>query len=259
MAARRWARVLAGLAVVLSVTLAGCTAGGVRYVPAPAGAGASAAPAVSALPEYQLNVGDQLRIDVLWHPELTTEQVVRPDGRITATGFGDIQALGRTAAQIDSELTSLLAGQYVRPQVSVTLQKTAPLEVYGLGEVRTAGAQTFIPGMRMLDALGRTGGITEWGQMGTVLVIKRRGPNGEPIAYRVNAKKAIKTGGRMDNPPLDPYDIVYVPRSALAQASIKLNELLTATTAPMNIYLRGWDVWRKGATRTVQVIRPENP
>ncbi len=229
----------------------GCASGGARYVPPSVGA-ADVVEHPSPDP-YRLNVGDDVQIDVLWHPELQSVQKIRPDGRVTATGYGDVVAAGRTVAELDSALTSSFVQQFRDPQVSVTVRNTAELRVYAFGEVKLPGTVTFVPGMRFLDVMAAAGGVSKLGQMNTALLVKRRGPMGTPIAYRLNANHALASGGTTDNPPLDPYDIVYVPRSILGQASIVFEQLLLTAGVPGDLYLKGWDISRQGVSQTIQV------
>ena len=57
---------------------------------------------------YQLDSDDVLDITVWKHPELTTEVVVRPDGRISFPLVGDIQAKGLTPVELKNIITQRL-------------------------------------------------------------------------------------------------------------------------------------------------------
>lgn len=245
--ARAWRLPGGGLALALS--LWGCASGGVHYVP-PRTFEEVAAPPRGA---YLLNVGDDVQIDVLWHPELQTTQTIRPDGRITAPGQGDVEAAGRTVAEVDSALTAIYSRQLLNPQVSVILRRTAELRVYAFGELKLPGSVTYIPGMRFLDVMAAAGGVTKLGQMNTALLVKRHGPKGTPIAYRLNANHALSSGGAKENPPVEAYDIVYVPRSLIGQASVIFEQLLIAAGVPGDLYLKGWDISREGVSQTIQI------
>ena len=201
-----------------------------------------------------LNVADEVQIDVLWHPELSALQSVRQDGKITAIGLGEVMAAGRTTAQLDSAITVLAAQQFRDPQVTVLLRHGADLVFYIAGEGKVSGTQKWLPGLHAVQALGMAGGTTETGQIGAVLLVKRRGPDGLPVAYRLNLKSALASGGRTDNPPVDPYDILWIPRSPLAAASIKMSQIFNLLVSPANLYLKGWEVSRRGATRQIQVL-----
>jgi protein involved in polysaccharide export with SLBB domain len=248
--------VAAACCAILVLTFWGCTSGGVRYQPPSAGAAGLSQTPVPMTTDYRLAPGDEIQVDVLWHPELSSIQMVRPDGRVTAVGVGDVSAAGRTVAELDSSITAVLSTQLANPEVSVLVRHFSDLVIYALGEVKFPGQIKYLAGMHFLDVVGSTGGLTRDGQFHTVLLVKRRGPDGTPVAYRLNVNRAISSGGREDNPPLDPYDIVYVPRSVVAQAAIKMQQIFAAAAAPMDLYIKGWDVSRKGegATTTVPII-----
>lgn len=241
----------AAMLVASAVVLAGCAArGGVRYVPSPADA-AGTLPAGVIAGDYLLNVGDEVQIDVQWHPELTSQQAVRQDGKITAVGLGEVMAAGHSTAEVDSALTILAARQYRDPEVTVLLRRGADLVFYVAGDSKVGGSQKWVPGMRALQALGVAAGSTDLGQLGTVLLVKRHGPNGQPIAYRLSMKRALGNGGVTDNPPVDPYDILWIPRSPLASASLKMTQLFNLLVQPANMYLKGWEVSRNGVTKSI--------
>ena len=56
--------------------------------------------AQQALPDYTLNPGDQIDIAVWKELELTKTVIVRPDGKFSFPLAGEIQAAGRTIAQV---------------------------------------------------------------------------------------------------------------------------------------------------------------
>ncbi len=217
----------------------------------PPDAARAATPSTVVDGDYLLNIGDEIQIDVQWHPELTSQQVVRQDGKITAIGLGEVMAAGRSTAQVDSSLTALAALQYRSPEVTVLLKRGADLVFYIAGEGKVGGPQRWIPGMNAVQALGVAAGTTDFGQIGTVLLVKRHGPDGAPIAYRLNMKHALSSGGRSDNPPVDPYDILWIPRSPLASASLKMTQLYNLLVSPANLYLKGWEVSRNGVNKSI--------
>src|SRR5262245_31309921 len=61
-------------------------------------------PGYTALPPYRVQVGDVLSLKLILNPELNEEVVVRPDGKISTTVAQDVQAFGRTPAEITGDL-----------------------------------------------------------------------------------------------------------------------------------------------------------
>src|SRR5690606_29357405 len=78
--------------------------------------GVAVAPAVSAIddtvdglpPAYTLRPGDELKVVVPYHPELTEELPVRPDGRLAFPIAGEVVAAGRTPEALAQELKGRL-------------------------------------------------------------------------------------------------------------------------------------------------------
>src|SRR3970040_814924 len=95
-------RYLAGLAVfLLSVLLAGCASSGYST----AGAPPDGDPVVDA---YRIGVDDMVQVSVWGSPELGVTAPVRPDGMISVPLLGDVQAGGRTPAEVTCEIQTQL-------------------------------------------------------------------------------------------------------------------------------------------------------
>ena len=78
------------LRVVLPLCAAALWCGGVLVTPV---ARAQAVPSLGA--DYRLGVGDSLQITVSNHPDVNSDVVVRPDGKITLPRAGDVLAAGK--------------------------------------------------------------------------------------------------------------------------------------------------------------------
>jgi polysaccharide export outer membrane protein len=73
---------------------------------------------------YLLDVGDRLLVLVEDHPELSTEALIRPDGRMTLVHLGDVEAKGLSP----QELTEVVRRSYAEriPLAAVTLLVQEP-------------------------------------------------------------------------------------------------------------------------------------
>jgi len=56
-------------------------------------------------PEYRLGPEDVIEVFVWKQPELTTTVVIRPDGRISLPLTNELEASGKTAIQLQKEIT----------------------------------------------------------------------------------------------------------------------------------------------------------
>lgn len=129
-------------------------------------------------PDYQVNSGDQLEISVWREAELQREVMVLPDGTISFPLIGTINVAGKTAADIEQEISSKLESNFVDgavPDVTVTVARTSGLQFSVIGQVRTPGI--FTPGryVTVLEALSFSGGVNEFASLSTIVVVRKLG------------------------------------------------------------------------------------
>lgn len=205
----------------------------------------STPPAPTALPEepeYTLRYGDVVDLKFLYHPELNETLVVRPDGRITMPKLGDVQVVGLTPMQVDSLVTEPLSNSFGGElEVSVIVRELGVQHVYVLGEVGTPGEYPLTRRMTVLQALAAARGYLNTAQMKSVLLI-RRDPAGWPVAQRLNLTGEALERGATVNPLLEPLDIVYVPKTFIAQVDLFLDQHFTRLLPPVYLYLAGYRV-----------------
>lgn len=171
-------------------------------------------------PDYRLYPGDQLDIAVPSAPELSQQGiVVQPDGRITMPLLDPVMAADRSIPEFQAELTRAYSRQLLRPQVSVTVKAATPLKVFVGGEVGTPGVYDMPGDINSLQAVIQAGGFKTGAKVDQVVII-RRGPGGRAMMRTVNLKAAMKAPGGADFVPLRRFDIVYVPRSNVAEAGL---------------------------------------
>lgn len=89
-----------------------------------------AAPAIAATDDYVIGDGDSLQISVWGVGELSTGATVRPDGKITLPGIGDVVASGFTPMDLSKELAKKLEDFVQKPIVTVTVTGIQNSKVY---------------------------------------------------------------------------------------------------------------------------------
>lgn len=158
---------------------------------------------------YLIGCGDMLRVLVWGHDELTTNNVVRPDGNISLPLIGDIQAEGLSVDDLKKEMNRRM-GEYIQePSVSVSVSEINSLKIYIIGEVRAPGEQNLISYTTVLQAIARAGGLTEFAKRNKIQIIRTQGD--EKIKIKFNYNQVIK-GKKLDqNIPLKPGDVILVP------------------------------------------------
>ena len=169
-------------------------------------------------PVYIIQPGDQLDIKFFYNPELNESVTVRPDGKISVQLVDEIQAVGKTPAQLDDYLTDKYSGELRKPVITVIVKSFALQRVYIGGEVNRQGFVNLAPGMSPLHAVIEAGGLKETADPKSVLLI-RKGPGNEPVSVRLDLNGALYGNDAQSLIQLQPLDVVYVPKTFIAEAN----------------------------------------
>jgi len=163
---------------------------------------------------YVIGDDDVLAISVWKDTELTREVTVRSDGRISLPLVGEIQAEGRTPAQLEEALRAVLVGYISDPQVTVIVQTINSRKFNVLGEVTKPGSFLLNADTTVVDAIALAGGLKEFAKKKDIYII-RQGPNGAETRIAFNYENFVKgKRGKKDtglNIQLRPHDTVVVP------------------------------------------------
>ena len=191
----------------------------------------------TSLPPYRLGFGDVLEIKFFNNREFNETVPVRPDGRITIEKVGEIEVAGKTAVYVDSIVTQTYA-QFVRdPEVTVIVREFGSNYVYVFGEVYSPGKLPVGQGMTLLQALAAAGGPKDTAKLNSVLII-RRGVDARPVATRVELKPARENSHSGTGLAVQPLDVIYVPRTFIADLSSFMSKFYDAIFPPFDAYLR---------------------
>jgi polysaccharide export outer membrane protein len=182
--------------------------------------------------EYRLQVGDQLDIKFFYNPELNEQVTIRPDGRISLQLAHEIMVAGLRAAELTDLLTKKYATEVKRLEITVIVRSFAQ-KVYVDGEVAKPGMLSLIGYMTVLHSISQAGGVIDSARTTEVIVI-RRGPDNKPLAITVNLNKAIDGTDMSQDIVLRPFDIVYVPKSPIANVN-KWVDLYIRRNLPISI------------------------
>jgi polysaccharide export outer membrane protein len=176
--------------------------------------------------EYTISIGDVLYITV-WQEDLNQEVTVRPDGMISLTLVGDVQALGLTLPQLDTEITKRLQDYIRYPEVSVVLRKFGGQKVVVLGEVGFPGVYTTVSNkVTVLDAIALAGGFTQDAVVSSVIVIRGGLVNPKGIRLNLNLNRTLLKADLSQNLVLDSQDIVFVPKKFIADMNYVISQII---------------------------------
>jgi len=214
-----WGCIMASLLLLVAPLLGGCASSSPRTdIPVATAGSAPVAALAPHLEPYRLQVGDTVQIKMLLNPELDEDVQVRPDGMVSTSVAQDIPAYGKTAGELQQGLTKAYRKYLKSPEMTVVVKSFAPSKVYVMGEVSTPGEMVSVgPNMTLMQALARAGGIKNSGDERNVLIY-RRGAGEKPQVFRVDYETLTKGNDPTSDVRLASYDVVFVPRTAVADA-----------------------------------------
>ena len=158
---------------------------------------------------YRIGAGDVLDISVWKEDTLKKEVLVRPDGGASFPLVGSFQAAGKTAEQLQQEITTKLDKFIPDAVVSVSLLKVDSNMIYVIGKVNKPG--NYIAGsyVDVMQALSMAGGLTPFAAENDIKVLRRE--NSGEVALPFHYAK-VKKGEKLDqNILLKGGDVVVVP------------------------------------------------
>ncbi len=158
---------------------------------------------------YRVGPEDVLEISVWREDALKKEALVRPDGGLSFPLIGEVQAAGRTVAEIREEITKRLDKFVPDPAVSVTVLKTGSQRVYVLGKVTKPGEFAVGRYVDVLQALSMAGGVTSFADTSNIRIMRREGDRQVVLPFEYGA---VVRGQKVEqNIQLRTGDVVVVP------------------------------------------------
>jgi polysaccharide biosynthesis/export protein len=179
---------------------------------------------------YVLQPPDSVEVFCTDIPELNLQtQRIRPDGKISFEGVGELMAAGKTPDQLSADIQKKIEGLYKltgeRPidvRVTVFLSK----HYYVTGQVRSPGPRDFTGRDTVLDAVALAQ-PTNFSWLEEIQVVR---PSADPTVpakvYKMDYYKMTGHGDGSRNMLLQEGDIIYVPPTVLAWIGLKVDELL---------------------------------
>lgn len=150
-----------------------------------------------------------LKINIWKEPEMSGDVPVRPDGKISLTLLGDVQAAGLTPTQLTTQITDLLKKYLDDPRVTVTVGAVNSRRVFILGQVGRPGAFPLLPDMTVLQALSTAGGLSLYAAADKIYVLRIE--NGNQVKLAFQYKQVIKGNKPEQNIVLKSGDTIVVP------------------------------------------------
>jgi len=166
-------------------------------------------PQTAQAPDYTLNPGDTLDISVWKEDELTKTAIVRPDGKFSFPLAGEVVAVNRTVAQIQTEITKRLKTYMPEPVVSISVKGLDGCKIYVIGQVSKPGSFVMNPRITVLQALSLAGGMTPFAAVNDIMVLRGTGAAQHNLSFRYGD---VSKGRNLNqNVTLEAGDVVIVP------------------------------------------------
>jgi polysaccharide biosynthesis/export protein len=160
-------------------------------------------------PGYVIGPDDVLSIVVWREKEMSSEVVVRPDGKISLPLVNDLQAAGLTPEQLRSAVEKA-AGKWVKePDATVIVKTINSRKVSILGNVGKAGTYPLTGEMTVLQLIAQAGGLQEYADAKGITIMRKQ--DGRDVTLKFNYKDVVKGKNLEQNISLKPGDTVIVP------------------------------------------------
>jgi polysaccharide export outer membrane protein len=183
-----------------------------RAARVPAATGALT-PGMTGTDSYKIGRLDIIEISVYGVPELSVTAKVGDDGNLQLPLLGQTPAAGKTAEQLQQELTARLGADYLQnPQVSVLVKEFNSRYVILTGAIKN-GVIPLKGETTLLELIAGAGGFSEASDS-TVLILREKG--GKRLAARFDVSAIEK--GRAEDVVLQSGDRIVAGKSVIKQA-----------------------------------------
>jgi polysaccharide export outer membrane protein len=173
-------------------------------LPAESEAHAVGAPSVD-VKTYIIGAEDVLAIRVWNEAQLTGSYIVRPDGKISMSLIGDVQAATLTPEKLGQNITESLSKFINHPDVSVSVNQINSKKYFIIGEAAKTGAFGLLVPTTVMEALAQAGGFKDFAHKKDITIV--RGAQ----RFKFNYNEVLKGRHREQNILLEPGDQIIVP------------------------------------------------
>ena len=160
-------------------------------------------------PGYQIGPEDVVGISVWKEEDLKKEVLVRPDGAISFPLIGELQAAGKTTAQLQEEITKKLEKFIPDPVVSVSLLRVAGNKIFVIGKVSKPGEYPAGRYIDVMQLLSMAGGLTPFAAENDIKILRKE--NGKDVVFPFRYSSVRKGEDLEQNIRLKGGDVVVVP------------------------------------------------
>ena len=184
---------------------------------------------------YVLQPPDEIEIHCSKVPEIHLQrQQIRPDGKVSFEGLGEIEAAGKTPEQIADSLRSKVLELY-------TLAGDKPIDVrvvtyrsklfYVLGEVERPGPKVYTGRDTVFSSVAAANPTALAWNKRIQVIRPSSNKNEKPKIFELNLQDIMIHGDASKDVLLQEGDIIYVPPTILASLGKTVQEVMTPITS----------------------------
>ncbi len=158
---------------------------------------------------YRVLPGDVLTISVWKEPDLQGEVLVRPDGGFSFPLIGEVDARGKSLADLHKIVNERVARFIPEAVVTVSLKEINGNKVYVIGQVAKPGEFVITQRTDVMQALSMAGGTTPFAALGDIIVLRRSASGQRVLPFRYT--DIVRGKSLEQNIQLESGDVVVVP------------------------------------------------
>jgi polysaccharide export outer membrane protein len=205
---------------------------------------------------YTLLPPDEVEVLCAQVPEVHQQrQRIRPDGKISFEGIGEIDVAGKTPAEVSNMLKEKISQLYSVPgdhPVDVRITTYGSKVIYVVGQVTRPGPMNYTGRDSVLTALAVTQPtVMAWEEIVQVIRPSATEKKGAKI-FTVDYKKMTEQGDTRKNVLLQEGDIVWVPPTIPAAIGMLIEEFIS----PIARAFYGWYLVSNPPTQSGQGYSP---
>ena len=186
--------------------------------------------------EYRLQPGDTLDVKFFYNQELNEQVAVRPDGRISLQLVREIRAAGLTPEELTNLLIKKYSAELKKPEITVIVRSFGGNKVYIDGEVNRVGVVALSGPTTVMQSISQAGGLKETARVSEIIVIRYLSDGNYKI-IPIDIEKVIDGTDFSQNILMQPFDIVHVPRSTIANINIWVDQYIRKNVPiPFSVY-----------------------
>lgn len=194
---------------------------------------------------YTLGGGDNIRVDIFDLPQLSGSYQIPAGGVIQLPLIGSISIQGLTLEQASTAISQAYRQILKRPQVTVSLQATRPLNVWISGEVNRPGSYTIalnsgagnVPSVQfptLVQALEKAQGVTQIADVRRVELRRRAGGVSQIQITTFDLLEYLQTGNVPVDITLRDGDTIFVPTATAVNLAEARQIAVSTFSSPAN-------------------------